>query len=352
VVAHATSEGELGNSGAPSLRSRIVGTGLGAPSKILSNEDLAQLVDTSDEWIRTRTGIRERRVLDRERGETLSSISTEACRQALSRAGRTIHDIDLVICCTATPDTWMPISAARVLGLLGGAGDRTACFDLNAACSGYVTGLHTADAYIRSGLAKTVLLIGADIFSSILDWKDRATCVLFGDGAGAAVVEAVQADPRKDSCLIASKISTLPDMNEYLAVKGGGSRTPPGSPRYLTDERPYVTMNGREIFKSASRSMVQVARDVLAMAGVQASELRWLVPHQANQRIIENVAQMSDFPMERVYINLDRWGNTSAATVGICLAEMEERKLLQKGDLVLLDVFGGGYTYGATLLRW
>jgi 3-oxoacyl-[acyl-carrier-protein] synthase-3 len=235
------------------------------------------------------------------------------------------------------------------VGLLGGAGDRIGCFDLNAACSGFVTGLHTADAFLRSGSAKCALVIGGDIFSSILDWSDRGTCVLFGDGAGAAVLECCEGDPSRDSCIIATKLATLPDPEEFLSVKGGGSKHPPGVESIV---KPVITMNGREVFKAASRSMVQVAKDVLASAGYKPSDLRWLVPHQANLRIIENVAQMADFPMERVFTNLDRWGNTSAATVAICLAEMQERDLLKKGDLVLLDVFGGGYTYGATLLRW
>lgn len=332
---------------------------MGVPSRVLSNQELSQIVDTSDEWIRTRTGIQERRIIDPSLGESNSSLSILSSKNALVSAKMAPDEIDLVICCTATPDTWMPITAARVIAGLGI--KNCASFDLNAACSGYLTGLHVADSLIRSGAHKNILVIGADVFSSILDWTDRKTCVLFGDGAGAAVLSRVEnANPETDSMILCSQLYTLPDTNEFLAIKSGGvGRTPFENPidsvsdsGNACDARPYVTMNGGEVFKAGSRGMAEAAKNLMATAKVDPSQIRWLVPHQANLRIIEMVAKLADFPMEKVYTNVDRWGNTSAATVAIALAEMSEKNLVQKGDLILLDVFGGGFTYGAMLLRW
>jgi 3-oxoacyl-[acyl-carrier-protein] synthase-3 len=334
------------------IRSRILGTGLGVPSKVLTNDDLAKFVETSDEWIRTRTGIRERRIIDRDQGETLSSLGVQASREALERAGFAASDLDLILCCTATPDTIMPNSAARIAGALGAA--RVGVIDLNAACSGFVTGLHVADGLIRSGLHKRVLVIGADVFSTILDWQDRKTCVLFGDGAGAAIMGATESvDPATDSCVLASRLEHVFDEEESLAVLGGGSRVPFNSSEFNQNgNTAFVQMHGQEVFKMGTRSMAQIGREVVEAAGYRMSDIDWLVPHQANFRIIEMVAKLMDFPVSKTYVNVDRWGNTSAATVAICLAEMEAKGLLKKGQLVLLDVFGGGFTYGAMLLRW
>jgi 3-oxoacyl-[acyl-carrier-protein] synthase-3 len=332
------------------LRSRISGTGLGIPSKVLSNEDLSRLVETSDEWIRTRTGIRERRMIDRDRGESNSTIAIVAAREALSRAGCSAQDIDFVICATATPDTIMPMSACRIVAALGA---KAGSFDLNAACSGFVSSLHMADALIRAGLQKRVLVVGVDVFSSLLNWQDRSTCVLFGDGAGAAVVEAcADLDESRDSMILASKLYTLFDHEEHLSIPGGGSRAPMPVDGRVPTHLPYLQMRGKEVFKNATRCMAEAARDVLAQAGVALSDLRWFVPHQANMRIIEMVAKLLGFPLEKTFVNMERWGNTSAATVGICLAEMNRDGLLKRGDLVLMDVFGAGYTYGAMLVRW
>lgn len=335
----------------PPIRSRILGTGLGVPSKVLTNFDLEKIVETSDEWIRTRTGIRERRFVDRDKGETLSSIGLQGAREAIARAGITPDQIDFVFCCTATPDTTMPISAARIAGVLGC--DRAGALDINAACSGFVSGLHLADAMIRAGFHKHILVVGADVFSSIIDWTDRTTCVLFGDGAGAAILGATSdADPSRDSMVLHSRIYQQFDHAEHLALLGGGSRTPPSHPRYGKEDKPYVTMTGQEVFKAGTRAMAQVGREVVEGAGYKLSDIDWLVPHQANIRIIEMVAKLLEFPTEKTYVNVDRWGNSSAATVAICLAEMQQKGLLKKGQLVLLDVFGGGFTYGAMLLRW
>lgn len=332
-------------------RSRIVGTGLGIPSKVITNADLEKIVDTSDEWIRTRTGICERRAVDQSKGEGLSSLGAVAARMALSRAGLDPKDMDLIICCTATPDTFLPMSSSRIGDMLG---ISPATFDLNSACSGFVTGLQTADAFIRSGIYKNVLLVGGDIFTTgVVDFTDRNTCVLFGDGVGAAVLaRSQQNDESKDPMVIKTILHTLFDREESLGVLGGGSRSPEGHPNFKTVDKPHITMSGQDVFKAASRSMANVAMELLEATGIRPEQVKWLVPHQANLRIIEMVAKLLEFPMEKVFVNLDRWGNTSAGTVIICLAEMEQQGLLKAGDLVMLDVFGGGYTYGASLIRW
>ncbi len=338
-----------------SFHAALRGTGLGIPSKVLTNEDLAKFVDTNDEWIRTRTGIRERRLLDREKGESLSLLGAQAAQEALDKAGIKAEELDAVICCTATPDTWMPISASRILGHLRG---RVAVdvftADLNAACSGYLAGLHVANNFIRSGLHKKVLVVGGDIFSSIIDWTDRTTCILFGDGVGASVLEAVEeADASTAPVILGARFGTLADFDHFLAVEGGGSAAPFTSAEFESrKKRPVISMNGQEVFKLACKHMAQKAHEVLADSGYTTRDVRWFVPHQANLRIIEMVARMAEMPMDRVYVNVDRWGNTSAGTVAVALAEMQRGGMLKKGDLVLLDVFGGGFTYGAMLLRW
>lgn len=337
---------------AHSFNAKISGVGIGIPTRVLTNDDISKFVDTNDEWIRTRTGISERRIVDRALGESNSSLSVKACREALEDSGLLASQIDMVMCCTATPDTWMPITAARVVDALQI--ESCASFDLNAACSGFLTGLHVADSLLRSGAYKNILVVGADVFSTILDWRDRKTCILFGDGAGAAVVSRVEnCDPSKDSMILASQLFTSPDRHEYLTVKSGEGRSPFDGPHQREDTpRPYVSMNGTEVFKAGTRGMAEAARVVMEKGQVTADQIKWLVPHQANLRIIEMVAKLAKFPMEKVYINVDRWGNTSAATVAIALGEMRQKNLLQKGDLILLDVFGGGFTYGAMLLRW
>ncbi|MBP7844656.1 MAG: ketoacyl-ACP synthase III [Proteobacteria bacterium] len=333
------------------IAARIVSTGLGVPSKLVTNKDFEKMVDTNDEWIVTRTGIRERRFLDRENGEYLETICIRAGQQALERAGLKPSDIELVICCTTSPDTFLPNTSARLTESLGLV--NAAAFDLNAACAGFVTGLHTADVFIRSGEYKKILLFGADALSGALNFKDRTTSVLFGDGAGAVIIEAVEnPNPEKDSMILGSRFYTTFDKKGSLCLMAGASRTPFWHEDYNTKIFPYITMNGQDVFKEASRSMMQAAQDVLKKCNVSAADVKWFVPHQANLRIIEMVARLLDFPMERVYVNVDRWGNTSAATVPTCLAEMEEKGLLKRGDLVLMDVFGGGFTYGATLARW
>lgn len=338
----------------PQLRSRIMGTGLGIPSRVVTNFDLEKIVETSDEWIQTRTGIRERRLVDPEKGETLSSLSTIAAIQALERAKISPEQVDLVLCCTTTPDTVLPISAARIQAAMGA--PQAGAMDINAACSGFVTGLHVADGLLRGGLHKTIVVVGADVFSAILDWKDRSTCVLFGDASGAAVLQSFEAQDTslhsKESMILGSRLYCDFDENEALAVKGGGSRTPPHDPRFGKEHKPFVTMMGQDVFKAGTRAMAHAGKDVVERCGLTMDDIDWFVPHQANIRIIEMVGKLLNFPMEKTYVNVDRWGNSSAGTVAVCLAEMERKGLLKKGQLVLLDVFGGGFTYGAMVVRW
>ncbi len=325
------------------MRSRIAAMGLGLPSKVLTNLEMEKFVDTSDEWIRTRTGIKERRLIDTEKGETHTSLCIQAATQALEKANVKADELDLVICCTITPETWMPMSSSRLVGAIGA--KKAGSFDLNSACSGFIAGLHTADAFIRSGIHKKILVVGIDVFSPILDWADRKTCVLFGDGAGAAVVEATDAsDPKKDSMILGSYLGTQFDVDENLSVLGGGTRFP--------KRPPVITMEGQEVFKSGSRAMAVAATEIIKRCGMTANDIDWFIPHQANLRIIEMVAKLTEFPMERVYINVDRWGNTSAGTVAIAMAEMQNSGQLKRGQTILLDVFGGGFTYGAMIIRW
>ncbi len=330
-------------------RSAILGTGLGIPKKVMTNFDLEKIVETSDEWIRTRTGIVERRFIDRDQGQSHTSIAVDAARSAMAKANVRPEDLDFIICATATPDTYMPNASARIAEALG---SRAGCIDMNSACSGFVVSLHNADGLVRSGLSKRVLVVGAEVFSSILNWNDRGTCVLFGDGAGAVVLGPVPADDKDHHVIIASKTYNMPDPHQSLAMLAGASRTPFNSPRFMKEETPYITMNGQEVFKNASRGMHQAAKELLEEQNVHPDQIKWFIPHQANLRIIEMVAKLLEFPMERVYVNVNRWGNTSAATIPICLGEMEEKGMLKKGDLLLLDTFGGGFIYGATLLRW
>lgn len=331
--------------------SRIISTGLGKPSLKYTNDDLSKIVETNDEWIRTRTGIRERRFVDFEKGETITDLCVRAAEQALERAQLKASDIDLVLTGTISAETFMPNNSARVIGRLGMKG--IAGFDLSAACGGFLFALHTANAMILSGAHKRVMIFGADVLSAAMNMKDRTTCVLFGDGAGCAILERIE-NPNhlKDSMILGSKIYTDFDSTDALTIMGGGSRAPTFRTDLHEKYTPYIQMNGQDVFKHAVRGMVHAAKELLLDLKVPSSEVKWFVPHQANLRIIEMTAKYLDFPMDRVFVNIDRWANTSAGTIGIALSEMQEQNKLQKGDLVLIDVFGGGFNYGAALVRW
>jgi 3-oxoacyl-[acyl-carrier-protein] synthase-3 len=339
------------NSHSPRKASRIAGTGIGIPAKIITNNDLAKIVDTSDEWIRTRTGISSRRQVDRAGGQSFATLAKEAALKALKLAGLKIGDIDFILCATTTPDTRMPSEAARISGELGCA-PTTGAVDVNSACAGFISAMQIGDGLIRSGIHKHVLVVGGDMMLSLMDFTDRTTCVLFGDGCAAVILEGIEnADPAKSSMIIDTQLYCEPDLAENLLCEGGGSRSP-WNQQGVCEKSPFIKMNGKEVFKNGSRAMANAAVNILERNGYKGEDIAWFVPHQANVRILQKVAELVGVPMEKVFVNLDHWGNTSAATIPICLAEMEEQKLLKKGQLVLLDAFGGGYNYGCTLLRW
>lgn len=319
----------------------ILGTGSHAPTRVLTNAELSLRVDTSDEWILTRTGIRERRIAGP--GETTASLSSAAARLALADAGLAPADIDLLIVATCTPDLPMPSTACLVQSALG-LPERSSCLDLNAACTGFVYALDTAWALLASGRYRHALVIGAEKMSSYVDWDDRATCVLFGDGAGAVVLG--PARPGTQSRLVDALLGAIPGTSDLLQVPGGGA-----SP-LAEHARRCIAMKGKEVFKFAVRGMEEVARDLLARNQLGAGQIDLVVPHQANLRIIHALAQYLELPYERVVVNVERYGNTSAASIPIALDEARRAGRLRPGMLLLLVAFGAGLTYGGALVRW
>jgi 3-oxoacyl-[acyl-carrier-protein] synthase III len=322
----------------------ITGWGMAVPDQVLTNADLERMVDTSDEWIRTRTGIRQRHVVSPE--ESTSTLATTAARRAIEVARIDPQSIDLVILATCTPDRPFPATACTVQANLGLRS--VPAFDVVAACSGFVYGLNVATSMIRSGAARNVLFVAADVFSrNFINWRDRATCVLFGDGAGAVVLQASD----EPAGLLSCDMGASGEEEELMVVEAGGTRMP------LTQEaiehgRQYFTMQGREVFKLAVRGMADSSLKALEMAGVPLEQVALVVPHQANLRIIEAMAKRLELSPERVFANLDRYGNTSAASIPIALVEAVEQGLLRDGDNVLLTAFGGGLTWASGVLRW
>lgn len=321
----------------------IIGTGSFAPPRVLTNEELAETVDTSDEWITTRTGIKSRRIADAD--TATSDLATEAGRRALADAGVAPEEIDMIILATATPDMLFPATACLVQDSLG---LTNACaFDVSAACSGFVYSLSIANALIGTGAHRKILVIGAETLTKITDWTDRNTCVLFGDGAGAAVLAEVPEGRGILSVLLGSDGS----LSHWLNMPGGGSRLPI-SQEVLDGRLHYIKMAGNSVFKYAVKAMGSAALAALDRAGVSGEDLDILVPHQANLRIIEAVADRIGVPMSKVFINIDRYGNTSAASVPIALDEARRSGRLKEGNLVEIVVFGGGFTWGSAVLRW
>jgi 3-oxoacyl-[acyl-carrier-protein] synthase-3 len=321
----------------------ITGWGLAVPERVLTNADLERMVNTSDEWITTRTGIRERRVISA--GESTSTLATEAGRRALAQAGLAPNAIDLIILATCTPDRPFPATACTVQANLGMPG--IAAFDLAAACSGFVYGLNVATSMIRSGAAHNILFIAADIFTHYINWNDRNTCVLFGDGAGAVILQPSDEPYGQLTCVLGASGKD----EDLMAVDAGGTRLP-ATPELLEQGRQYVYMNGREIFKLAVRGMGDSSLQALGAAGLTTDDIALVVPHQANLRIIEATAKRLDVPMERVFVNLDRYGNTSAATIPIALVEAAQQGRIKDGDNILLTAFGGGLTWASAVIRW
>ena len=323
--------------------SMITGMGISVPEKILTNFDLEKMVDTSDEWIRTRTGMSERHIADE--NTATSDLCTEAAKQALKNAGLSAKDLDVILIATVTPDTLFPSTACYVQKNLGA--HNAAAFDVSAACSGFLYGLTIGDSFIRSGMYKNVLVIGAETLSKITDWTDRATCVLFGDGAGAAVLQPSDGDRG----IMKTFISSDGRLTDLLILPAGGSRKP-ASHETVDQRLHYIKMEGQEVFKYAVKAMGDAAVKVLEEAGVDSKDLKMLIPHQANHRIIQATARRIKLPMDQVYVNIHKYGNTSAASIPIALYEAIEEGKLQQGDYCLMVSFGGGFTTGAVLLKY
>jgi len=322
------------------VRSVVLGCGSYLPSRLVTNSDLSRLVDTSDEWITQRTGIRERHVAAE--GETTSAMGIKAAEAALAAAGVEADTIDLVVLATSTPDNTFPASAVAIqagLGITQGA-----AFDLQAVCSGFVFALATVDSLLRTGSFKRALVIGSETFSRILDWKDRTTCVLFGDGAGAVVVE-IQLQPgtREDRGILTSHLRADGRYRSKLYVDGGPSSTGTVG---------HVRMEGRAVFKHAVAMVSDVIEDTFKASGYGAADIDWFVPHQANKRIIDDTAQRLGIAPEKVILTVEKHGNTSAASIPLALAVGVADGRIKPGNLVLLEAMGGGFTWGATLLRW
>ncbi|MBN8995941.1 MAG: ketoacyl-ACP synthase III [Rhizobiales bacterium] len=322
------------------MRSVVLGSGGYLPSRVLTNAELSQIVDTNDEWIVQRTGIRERHIAAD--GELTSDLAVKAATAALADAGLAAGDIDLIVMATATPDFTFPAAAVTVqekLGMQNGA-----AFDVQAVCSGFIYALTSADAMIKAGQAKRALVVGAETFSRILDWTDRTTCVLFGDGAGAVVLGAEAAkEGTKDRGVIAARLRSDGRYRDKLYVDGGPS---------TGQAVGHLRMEGREVYRHAVTMITDVIEDVFAAAGVTAADIDWFVPHQANVRIIDASAKKLGIPLEKVVRTVDRHGNTSAASIPLALSVAVGDGRIRKGDLLLLEAMGGGFTWGAVLVRW
>lgn len=328
---------------AASPRVRLVSTGRFSPPRVVTNAELESLVDTSDEWIRTRTGIRERRLADKDTGS--ADMAAAAARTAMERAGVEAGEIDMILLSTATPDRLLPSTACDVQALLGAR--NAAAYDYATACSGFLYGLSMAEAHIVAGQAETVLVCATEKMSSIVDWTDRSTCVLFGDGAGATVVKRAE-DGRG---ILSSYMKSDGTLAELLWRPGGGARIPLDIS--VLDERShFVKMAGPEVFKSAVRAMCEAAETALQRAGVTADQIDLLVPHQANIRIIEATAKYAKMPMDKVFVNVDRYGNMSSASIPVALDEAREQGRIGDGALVLMVAFGAGFTWAANVVRF
>ncbi len=322
------------------IRSVVQGCGSYLPARVVTNADLAKTMDTSDEWIQQRTGIRQRHIAAD--GEMTSHLALKASERALEHAGLKASDLDLIVLATATPDETFPATATRVQAGLGMT--KGAAFDVQAVCAGFVYGLSVADSLIKNGLASTALVIGAETFSRILDWDDRGTCVLFGDGAGAIVLRAEEGTGTSaDRGVLANALHSDGRQHDILYVDGGPSSTRTTG---------FLRMEGKEVFKHAVVNMAAVVGEVLAKAGFETKDIDWLVPHQANKRIIDGTGRKLGLPSERVVVTVDRHANTSAASIPLALDAAVKDGRIKKGDLLLLEGIGGGLAWGASLVRW
>jgi 3-oxoacyl-[acyl-carrier-protein] synthase-3 len=313
------------------------------PEKVLSNADLEKIVETTDEWITARTGIKERRMASD--GEALSDFAIPAAEQALEMAGVEGADVDLVICATVSPDMYFPATATVVQNAIGAAG--AAAFDISAACTGFVYGLGVAKQFIEGGACRNTLVIGGEVLTKYVDWTDRATCVLFGDGAGAVLLQASD----EERGVLSVTMHADGSLGDLIYRPGGGSLQPPSAEMYAAGEA-FIKMKGNETFKIAVRSLAEVSDQALRECDLQHSDVSWFIPHQANLRIINAVGQRLEVPEGRTYINIERYGNTSAASIPIALDELNRDGKIDEGDILLFSAFGAGLTWGASVVRW
>ena len=327
----------------PQIRARIIGTGSYVPEARLTNKDLEAKIDTTDAWIVGRTGIRERRIASKD--EAASDLALQAARRALEAAQVAPEEIDLIVLATSTPDMFFPSTACIVQDKLKAT--RAAAFDLSAACSGFVYALAVGEQYIRSGTYQRVLVIGSEVMSRLLNWTDRTTCVIFGDGAGAVLL----APSASESGILSTHLHSDGSLWDLICVPGGGSAIPP-SEKVLAEHLNTIKMKGNETFKVAVRSLEEVAWEALRANDLLPSDVAYLVPHQANLRILRAVADRLQLPAERVVVNLDRYGNTSAASIPLALDEAVRDGRIKQGELLLFLAFGGGLTWGSSLVRW
>jgi 3-oxoacyl-[acyl-carrier-protein] synthase-3 len=325
-------------------RTVIIGTGAAAPKKILTNQDLESIVDTSDEWIAARTGIKSRHIAGD--GETTSTLATEAARRSLEMAGVEPEELDMIVVGTTSPDMIMPNTGALVQKNLGAV--NASAFDVYAACSGFVYALTIADKFIKESPGKKILAIGAELLSSITDWQDRNTCVLFGDAAGAVLLSG---SSDGDRGILSTHLHSDGRLWELLHIPGGGCVYPASAE--MAEKRDYcIRMQGNEVYKHAVRSMAEVAREAMITNNLKPEDVDLFIPHQANIRIMNKVAERLKISPSRVYMNIERYGNTSSASIPVALDEANRSGRIKRGDLVLLDAFGGGFTWGAVMIRW
>lgn len=328
---------------------KITGTGSALPEKIVTNFDLEKLVETSDEWIRKRTGIAERRISD---GETVSTLAADACRKALEMAGKSAEDVDLILVATCSPELLLPCCACQVQELIGASG--AAAFDLNAACSGFLFALNTAYAYLHSGICQNALVVGSEVLSKLVDWKDRGTCILFGDGAGAAFVEAsaediVRSNGRRAGleCMVQGS-----DGAKGMVLSCAERAVNNAFTAVRQTDSPYIHMDGQEVYKFATKQVPACIQEALDKADLAADDVDWFLLHQANVRIIESVAKRLKVDIARFPMNIHRIGNMSSATIPVLLDEQNRSGSIREGDRLVLSGFGAGLTYGASILVW
>lgn len=331
----------------PFCASSIIGTGSYMPEKILTNDDLSKIVDTSDEWITSRTGIRARRIAADD--QATSDMASEAARRAMAAAGVTAEEINLIVVATVTPDMFFPSTACIVQKKIGAS--NAVCFDISAACSGFLYALQVARHFINTGNRTTALVIGAEKLSSLINWQDRNTCVLFGDGAGAVVIRRADEEQDAPGRVLSTVMGSDGNLTDLLKVPGGASACPI-TPENVLSRPNTIHMEGRETFKHAVTRMCQASEQALEIAGLTKEDIAMVIPHQANARIITAIADRLGLPPEKTFMNLDQYGNTSAATIPVALDEAHRQGKIKRGDVVLLVAFGGGFTWASSVVRW